>query len=54
MNEHLELALRKMNEALAHLDDYKVESGYDDTYDDTVLTLEDAIEPLSDLWQETH
>jgi len=53
MDKNLELALKKMNEALQHLDDYKVET-YNDDFDQSAVDLEEAIEPLSELWQQIH
>lgn len=57
MNEELELALKKMNEALSHLDNFRVfDEGeeLDFDIDDLMADLEDVIEPLSDMWQEIY
>jgi len=55
MNEELQLALKKMNEAWEHLNNFISDSYYDEELDfdayDVQTDLEEAIEPLSDLYQ---
>lgn len=56
MNESLEEALKKMNEALEWINDFEAfpDGGQSIPIEEIRNNLEDAIEPLSDLWQATH
>ena len=58
MNENLVLALKKLNEALGHLEDYQYEEDFEGleenlnfSVDDVMCDLEEVISPLSDEYQ---